>query len=216
MLCLNTRDNWAAATITITIGVTSHVWTCPASALNAYDAIVDFTSWLPGVFSGQTVAALFARNPADAGLLIQLSFSTTTALLMPNGAATSLLGFTMASGTTVTATASAWGSWAPAQTDGRINQALDYPMVEGSGDAGGAGAIRAGVPAFGLVKPRVDAFGSALDAGRLTAMLANAPSLRLGWFFRTIDRTWRQFSVGPVARSSVGHNLYKFTFDVGR
>ncbi len=222
MICLNTKDNWALAQVTVTVSGTPHNWACPSNILCASEAIYDFTNWFDGAFYPKNATPNFDRNATDGGIKLTVAFTTSwggspqTVTIAPNATATALLGFVTATGNTLTAASSAAGTWAPAQAGGLITYGLDYPMLEGTGDAAGAGAIRSGVPGLANCKPVVEAVCNPTDAARLASVLARLPTYRRGLIYKPLDQTWHYLSFGAVSRANAGHTLYKFSFDVSR
>ncbi len=223
MICFHTKDNWAGAQITVVVSGTSHLWTCTSSAHNALEAVNQFSDWFGSAYTPARVATpTYARNPTDGGIKVTFAFTVASSgaaqsvTMTPNASATSLLGFGTATGSVLTASASAAGTWSPVQANGRVSYSLDYPMVLGTGDAAGAGAIRQDVPGHGHYKPTVEAIGNAIDAGRLTGVMAGMPTGRYGWIYTTLAKQWLFLAFGAVTRSAAGRNLYKFSFDVGR
>ncbi len=223
MICFATRDVWTAASIDVKVVTTTHTWVCGAAVNNAHDAVNDFASWLGSAFSAVTFTPAYSRDTATSGLVLAWTFATSSSVvteLTPNTVATTLLGFVAIIGpstrsVTFIAPAPAAGTWAPAQTGGLVSQSLDYSLLAGRGDCGGAGAIRRGVPGLGDIKPAFNAMGTPQDAARLAAVTAQLPTLRTGWTYRRLDSTWHFLNFGAVSRVAAGRSLYHFEFDVG-
>ncbi len=207
---------------TVTVASTPYTWP-GTSAGTAVGFLWAFAEWYTATVPSGSCSVTFARNPVDSGIIATLWFNHPT-VFAPSGDFTTRSGIPAQTTThAAPGTASMLGSWSPAQTNGYVTLRLDYPMVEGNGDASGVGAIRQTVPGSGQHRPTVEAIGTAQDAARLTQVLMSAGSFRQGSVLDYRARGlpvdgpwWGGVHFGPVTRTSAGHNLYRFSFDVAR
>lgn len=209
MLALRTTDDWTIPTVTVTLGGPS------------YTRPMGFTGSSAAEWADALVAGLTASTGAGwswswirdttGGAKLTLSHTTSFTLTCTPS---SIVGFpASASGTTVTATAPAAGTWAPSQGKGKLSVALNYRNLSAKGDAGGSGACRPGVPGTAQKKPTIDALCTPTDAARLTSLLKTAGNPRTARLWQTHTASWLTIALGAIKAEPVGHTLYKVTID---
>lgn len=231
MLSLQTRDDWAAAQVTITVGGLPDTWTCPATANSARQAIDDLAAWANDFARPWGGIALFswnwARNPDDGGALLSLTNSGGVFDYQPNLAAELLLGLQTSLGrVTVTGTSSAAGTWAPAP-DGYLPLRGGTEWLRGDGQASAVGTVRPGVPGLAAWWARCQVVVEARDLARLTDVLQWASHPRRVWLrLSNVTRAsesvvppgdttgWRLLALGQVQRSAQGVSLWSVGLDV--
>ena len=202
------------ATVEIQVGADAATYGPATATTNAYEEITALVAWANDVARPWTGTRTFAwswqHDTATGGALLTLSADglfdvnlSTGCLYLP----------TMAAQTSTTAPTPATLTWCP-----KVPIAVArHTRLLGSGDlAGGlAGwAMRPGVPGLAGIRPTVSAVGKALDAARLTAILATATTPRLAWVYQTHTATWRRYALGPVSRSADGATDYRFSLEV--
>lgn len=210
MLAFQTTNTWTW-TMDVTVGAATETYTNAATDADVVASIAALVSWANDAgrawFGTRTFAWTWARQASTgAGLL---TLAATGGLFSITAGSLPTLGFAAAAGiSTITGSAAA-GSWAP------LSHAIsrDFRLLD-KGDAGGAGAIRPGVPGLAHREPKLTAIGSATDAARLAAVLALASTPRRLRVWQTHTGSWVEVALGAVNRTAQGPTLYSFTFDV--
>ena len=226
MLSMQTRDNWAAAQVTIQVGVNADLWTGSASLSSSVDALQDLAAWANAGARPWAGLALFSwgwlRQAATGGALLKLTNSGGVFSFSPNGAAGALMGLPAAVGVlTVTGTLPAVGTWAPGPT-GYLALQLGVTWLQGAGQASGVGAVRPGVPGLAAWVASCRPVVEAQDCARLTAILERASHPRRAWLRESnVTRStesvtppgdlagWRLVALGPVQRQRQGVSLWQ-------
>jgi hypothetical protein len=217
VLSLRTTDAWTAGVIIISVGGGPETYTIAnTSAFEVMQGLVGWAnSGARAWYGTRTFSWTWARNATDGGALLTLT-ATGGYSLTPGATGTALLGFSNHFGfSSVTADTSAAGTFSPLQARGRLSVNLYYRSLNDPGDAAGAGAIRPGVPGWAAYKPKVEAIGNAIDAARIGQVLRYAASPRYGTVWQQHRSSWLPLSIGPVSRTDVAKNLYRFSFDCG-
>lgn len=207
MLALETSGNWTAATWTVTIAGTTHVYTFADT--NAYEVMEGFKAWVPTQWAGKSVVWTWTRYTYDAGAKLHLEFNTA-AHIVPNATAITLVGFGDWNSAYHDASTSAVGTWAPTLPIAVAKHA----RLLGDGDVGGGNLVRPGVPGLAGLRPTVEALGTVLDAARLASVLATATTPRRCWVYQIHKATWRNYALGNVSRSAQDTTAYRFSLEV--
>lgn len=229
MLSLQTRDNWAAAQVLITVGAGNDTWTCPATANSAVDAVQDLATWANDAGRPWAGAVLFSwswgRNTPSGGAKLRLVNSGGPFVYNPNGPAVTLLGMpAMAGQVLVTGTAPAAGTWAPGPT-GYLALKLGVLWLKAGGLASAVGAVRPGVPGLAPWVASCRPVVEAQDVARLAGILGAASHPRRAWL--RVSNTeaqlpaftelvtppgdmagWRLVALGQVQRQRQGASLW--------
>lgn len=225
MLSLQTRDSWAAAQVTIQVGVHVDVWVGSSSLPSAVDALNDLAAWANDVARAWWGAALFdwgwQRQASTGGALLVLRNSGGVFNYTPNAAALALLGLPAAAATLeVVGTAAAVGTWAPGPT-GLLALKLGVRWLQSKGQASAVGAVRDGVPGLAPWVAICRPVTGAQDAARLADLLGHASHPRRAWlrvsnvhrsseFVVPPDATgWALVALGEVKRQRAAASLWQ-------
>lgn len=230
MLSLQTSDDWAAAQVTIQVGVNSATWTCPSTANSAVDAANDLVTWANDGARPWAGAVVFgwswARQPGTGGALLELQASVGVFSYTPNTAAQVLLGIGAAvNRAAATGNLPAAGTWAPGPS-GYVALKLGEAWLKGAGQASAVGAVRPGVPGLAAWVARCQPVVKAQDVARLTYVLGDASHPRRAWmrlsnvgerlgsFAELVTDPdtatgWRLVALGQVQRAPVGVGLWR-------
>lgn len=207
MLAVRTTDNWAFA-----VAVTVPSWsavpeTYTNAEVTATASAAAFLTWLLAAgraWYGETFTASWARDTATGGARLTMVCGDTWEL---DGGALTCLGLDADTYIqTAAAIQTAAGTWDPA-----VPLAVSgYVKTIGEGDAEGAGTVRPGVPGLGHYAPICQGIGTALDAARLSAVLAVAASPRICDVDQEHTGNRLRMSLGDVSRQRAD-SLYRFT-----
>lgn len=209
MLAVETSDDWGNAEWTVTIAAVTNVF-ASASATSVYDWLEEFTAWVPTQWGGKTATWAWSRNATDGGALVTVTFSHS-AQIANNANSLALIGVANGTANSHTGTTSAAGTWTPTVPIAIARHA----RLLGTGDVGGTRlGIRPGVPGLAGTKPKVEALGTALDAGRLAGVLAVATTPRRCWIYQVHRDAWRQYALGAIERTPTGVTAYTFVLAV--
>lgn len=234
MLALETRSNWAGMTATVKVGVpAAETWTPAATVADAVTAMNALVTWCNA--SGRswhgaaTFAWAWAVDKATRGGLLTLQAGAVSFVFTASGTTAALLGLATHTGSSVTGTTPADGTWAPGTT-GRVPLGAGQRWLRGAGDGAGAGGIRPGVTALAAPAWRCKVACHALDVARLQAALAASSHPRRGWLrlsnvavgsselYLAADvnftARWRQVAVGKVSTAAAPAGLYNVTADL--
>ena len=211
MISLRTSDAWTALVVAVTVAP-DPAETFTGSATSAYEAMVEFDSWLNGAGRAWTGVVSFSwtweRDSTTGGALLILTASG--GLFSIDGGAQSTLGFAAGGAFASTTGAAALGTIAP--VGGVAVRA--YMRQLAVGDACGDGVLRPGVPGAAHYRPAVSFVGDSLDAGRTAAMLATASNPRIAVVWQKHLAAWRTLAIGPISRSVASTHHYKFDLNV--
>jgi hypothetical protein len=211
MIAFETADNWAWS-VDVTVGAATETFTNLATDADAVAALQALVTWANAGGRAWTGTRVFSwawiRHAASGAALLTLS-ATGGAFSLTAGALTTL-GFAAVAGVTSTTGAAAAGTWAPALP---VSLRRNVRLLD-SGDAGGNGAVRPGVPGLACRLPKLDAMGTATDAARLSAVLAAASSPRRAQVWQLHTSSWIELAVGAVSRSAQGSKAYEFAIEV--
>jgi hypothetical protein len=217
MLCIETTDTWAGATIVVEMesnaNNTAYTVTTETTVRAVMDALVAvLIADLGGPWSWS-----YDRDAATGGWLVTLRYADAGDAFVIYGTNADWNGLTglqdsapgdfdnLATGTTPAA-----GTWYPA---GGLAVSGHARLLD-SGECGSDCVVRPGVPGLAGIQPRVEALGTVLDAARLTGILSRASHPRRVQVYQQHKAVWREYALGAVARSSEGALAYRFTFEV--
>lgn len=217
MLSLETTGDWAAATVTVTVGAGADVWSGNAELLSAFAAMQDLTTWANDAGRPWFGAALFdwtwQRQASSGGAIFKLRNNGGVFDYTPGGTAAALLGIPALAGVlTATGTTAANGTWAPGP-DGFLPLKLGVQWLKAGGVASGVGAVRPGIPGYAPWVAVCQPMVKAQDCARLTAVLLLASHPRRAWLrLSNVARPdeillppdsagWRVVALGQVQRS---------------
>lgn len=214
MLAVETTDTWTFS-VDVTVGAATETFTNAAADKDAYAAITAFVTWLNAAgrawFGTRTFSWTWARQSSSGGAILVLS--ATGGVFTITAGASARLGLPAAAGvTTVIGTTAATGTWAPVS---KLAMARNLRLL-GKGDACGDGAVRPGVPGLAGSRPSLAAIGTAVDAGRVAAVLADASNPRRATGYQTHTDTWLEVALGRHSRGAVSTTHYRFDFEVAR
>jgi len=210
MLSLETATDYGS--IYVDCGATVDTYTFTGT--DAYSCIRDFVAWCNDTFTGSW-SWTWSRDTLTGGALLALHHSGgSTAEVTPDAAAQAALGFPdfwdeFNDGHDFAGVSAAVGTWCPTA---RI-AVSKHARLLGSGDAGGSRSVRPGVPGIAGQNPTIDAIGTALDAARLTAVLALATTPRRCFLYQTHTGLWRGLALGAASRSAGDDLLYRFSLE---
>jgi hypothetical protein len=225
MLSLQTSDSWAAAQVTIQVGVNVDVWVGSSSLPSAVDALNDLTDWANDVARAWWGVALFdwswERQVSTGGALLVLRNNGGVFDFTPNATALALLGIPAAAAALeAVGTAAAAGTWAPGPT-GYLALKLGVPWLKGGGQASAVGAVRSGVPGLAAWVAICRPVAGAQDTARLAELLGSASHPRRAWLrLSNVQRSsenvappdlqgWKLVALGTVQRNRAGASLWQ-------
>lgn len=214
MLAIETTDTWTFS-VDMTVGVNTETFTGAAADRDAYAATVAFVAWANAAGRAWTGTRTFSwtwvRQSSTGGAILVLSATGGTFTITAGAAAR--LGLPASVGATIViGTTAATGTWAPVSTIA-ISRNL---RVLGKGDACGDGAVRPGVPGLAGSRPSLAAIGTATDAARVAAVLADASNPRRATGYQRHTDSWLEVALGRASRGAVSTTHYRFDFEVAR
>jgi hypothetical protein len=226
MLSLQTSHDWAAAAVTVTVGAVVEVWSCPASANSAVDALEDFCTWANDAARAWWPAALFGwsweRQSSTGGALLKVRNTGGVWSWAPNGAALALLGIpAQGPGIVASGSTAGVGTWAPGP-GGLLPLRLGQTWWDKSpGQASGVGTVRPVVPAFspyaGVCAPIVGPVETMrwpeivkLCSHPRRAWLRLSSVQASEWTVPPAGYGWLRLGLGAVQRSRAGVRLWRF------
>lgn len=207
MLALQTTDNWA-----FTVDITVPFWslipeTYTNAEVTATSTAAAFLTWLLDAgraWNGETFTASWARDTTTGGARLTVICGHTWEI---GAGALTCLGLDAdtyaGSAASIQSAAGTWSPKVPISVRG-------YARSVEAGDAESAGATRPGSPGRGHYLPTCEAIGPALDAARLSAVLAVAESPRVCDVDQEHTGDRLRLSLGDVQRSRQDLT-YRFT-----
>ena len=217
MLSLETKANWAGATVTVQIGAGVATWAGTAELLSAFNAMKNLTDWANGAGRPWFGLALFdwtwQRHASSGGAIVKLRNNGGAFNYTPGGTAAALIGIPAVAGVlTAVGTSAANGTWAPGP-NGFLPLKLGIQWLKASGQASGVGAVRPSIPGFAPWVAVCQPLVKAQDCARLTAVLLLASHPRRAWLrLSNVARAdeillppdligWKLVALGAVQRS---------------
>lgn len=179
-----------------------------AAATDLVAALAAFVAWLSAggrPWAGAVWTATWQRDPSTGAARVLLQCDAEFALTVVGAANPLGLVGAHVQAYSMTGTA-AQGTWWPVSDVG----IRDHLQHVGDGDACGNGAVRPGIPGTAIYRPKVGAVGTAVDAGRLSSVLADATSPRQVAIWHHAAGLWRTYALGDVRRNRVGATHYRF------
>jgi|694.fasta_scaffold11896_13 hypothetical protein len=209
MLSLRTSSGWSwSLTVTVGAGVDTYTNT----ATSAFESVAALVQWLNDTSSrpwGSGWSWTWQRQDSTAGALLVLRYNTG---FMLNSGASAALGFVAgAYVNTATGTTAALGTWAP---EPPLSVRYDLGNLA-EGDASGNGSVRPGSIGLANLGFDIEGIGKAIDAARLSSVLAAATSPRVAWVYITWSGSWADVSLGEVRRTRED-TTYRFSLEASR
>ena len=204
--------NWQDAELEISDGATTAQFYGSAPRMDVASVLDELVAWADSTLIGSWSWS-WARDASTGGAIITLAVDTGTFTIEATNA-DAQNGYGLAAGVHAAAASQVFdspaaGTWAPAS---RVAVSANIRRL-GRGDACGDGATRPGVPGNAANRPAVEAIGTPIDAGRITAQLAAASSPRRGRVYQLHTGQWLELAIGSVQRSPAGAMHYRFSIE---
>jgi hypothetical protein len=212
---MGTGYAWSSATVSVTLGLDTEVWTPSADVADPYTAYSELAAWIADgarpwapVTASVTWIRTFLASGSGAvefGLVYDVEFDAVT-----KSAAFEALADAANNAYPINV-------WPP--NGWTVKQWHRQGFM---GDASNTGPARPGATGLGAIAWTAEAIMPLDDCNALQALLKAATSPRRGWILQestggapTAYGTWRQVAIGPMTQARAGVSLWRVTLELG-
>jgi hypothetical protein len=212
---MGTGYAWSSATVSVTYGLDTEVWTPSAAVAEPHTAWSELAAWIADAarpWSPVTATVTWARGTLDDGsgaVEFGIVYSVDPDTFTPSAAFEQL--------SAANDNLYPVSTWPPTGYNVREWKRRGY-----MGDAANTGAARAGVTGLGDLAWTAEAVMSWSEVQTLTDLLAACTSPRRGWILQQTTGgtpsqygTWRQVAIGAIQSSRLGPTLFRVTIELG-
>jgi hypothetical protein len=216
---LGTGYAWASATVSVTYGLDTEVWTPSADVADPYTAYSELAAWIADPARAWatvtvSVSVTWERGILDigngaGGVEFGLAYSIAPDTFTPSAAFEAL--------TAANENPYAVSVWPP--NGWTVKQWHRQGFM---GDASNTGPARPGATGLGAIAWTAEAIMPLDDCNALQALLKAATSPRRGWILQESTGgtpaqygTWRQVAIGPMTQARAGVSLWRVTLELG-
>jgi hypothetical protein len=222
---LGTGYAWSSATVSVTYGLDTEVWTPSADVADPYTAYSELAAWIADgarPWASVTASVTWQRGILDigngaGGVELGVAYSVLPDTFTPSAAFDAL--------TTVNDNIYPVSVWPP--NGWTVKQWHRQGFM---GDASNTGPARPGATGLGAIAWTAEAIMTLDDCNALQSLLKAATSPRRGWILQestggiptpyTMSRqvdygTWRQVAIGPMTQTRAGVSLWRVTLELG-